>query len=86
MEKKRQETEFPSQDQKTRLPKMLEYSAHDSNIFSFLNALQIHIEEMPPYASAIMLELHKAQNQNQQNGHSEEVTGSYFVKVWSGHS
>lgn len=49
------------------------YSAHDSNVASFLNSLNIYNYLLPPYASSVIIELRKSQNANS----THVVTVSY---------
>ena len=81
METKRNQTEPPTPEVKHPLAKILEYSAHDTTIFSLLNALGFKDLKLPPYASAVLVELHKT-NPNPANQQLDLKVDPYFVKVW----
>lgn len=42
--------------------KLLIFSAHDSNVAGLLNSLNVFNYKLPPYASAVFLELRKNKN------------------------
>lgn len=44
--------------------KLWVYSAHDSNVASLLNSLNIYNYLLPPYASSVIIELRKSHDVN----------------------
>lgn len=44
--------------------KLWVYSAHDSNVAALLNSLNIYNNILPPYTSAVFLELRKNKDKN----------------------
>jgi hypothetical protein len=53
--------------------KMLMYSAHDSTLSRIMNTIGIFFPHNPPYASALMIELHKSQSND---------GSDHFVKIF----
>jgi lysosomal acid phosphatase len=58
--------------------KIIMYSAHDSNVAPLLAALNVSHDRQPPYASAVIFELHKSQPETTKVGQNE---GKWFVRI-----
>jgi len=61
-------SEFPFMHDYRR--KMIMFSGHDSNMASLMTTLGVYEDIRPPFASALLLELHKDTN-----------TGNYYLEV-----